>query len=156
MHGPTRNRLEELLMEGSQHARVEPEIKKHVSQCGECNREVNQMRAQAEWLRSLKAPEEAEPVPGFYARVLQRIEDHAKRSIWYGLVYSPFGKRLAYASLSLALILGLYVIAAEESDRDAVYARSPEVSGAPSPDEQRDAVLVNLASYSVPSREVAH
>ena len=159
MHGPTRDRLEELLNEATYATRVEPALRDHVSECGECKLEVNEMRAQAEWIRSLKATEELEPAPGFYARVLQRIEERAKRSIWYGLVYSPIGKRLAYASLSLALVLGFYVIAAEETDHGATttsYAQlSPEVSAAPNPDEQRDAVLVNFASYAVPSSEVA-
>ena len=159
MHGPTRNRLEELITATGDHAPVEPEIRNHLDSCAECQAEITQMRTHAELLKTLQAPAELEPAPGFYARVLQRIEERAKRSIWYGLVYSPFGKRLAYASLSLALLLGLYVIAAEHSDHDLTrsYAvrLSPEVSGASNPDEQRDAVLVNFASYSVSSGEAA-
>ena len=160
MHGSTRDRLEELLAGGvRQNAAnagsqgVHPEPDGHVHGCLECSSELNTMREQAEWMRRLRPAAELEPAPGFYARVLQRIEDRAKRSIWYGLVYSPAGKRLAYASLSLALVLGLYVLAAEQMDRPAVTHRAvmqrtvPEVSGANTPAEQRDAVLVNFASY---------
>ena len=78
-------------------------------------------------------------------------------AIWYGLVYSPAGKRLAYGALSLALALGFYVIAAEHTEQRPVLAQpamaaaqsaNPEVFGAAgAPAEQRDAVLVNLASY---------
>ncbi len=41
-----------------------------------------------------------EPAAGFYARVMQRIEEKAQDSIWAVFVYSPFGKRLAFGSLS--------------------------------------------------------
>lgn len=148
MHRETRDRLEELLRA--------PDA--HVNACAECGPEVNSMREHRDWMQQLRAPQDAggedlEPTPGFYARVLQRIEECAKRSIWYGMVYSPVGKRLAYASLSLALVLGLYVIAAEQSDRPApgrpavVEPVNAQVFGASGTAEQRDAVLVNFASY---------
>jgi hypothetical protein len=94
-----------------------------------------------------------EPPPGFYARVLQRIENTAKASIWAGFLYSPFRKRFAYASLSLALLLGMYVFVEEKADLDpheqaAIVQQSnsaESVFGDQS--QQRDAVLVNLASY---------
>lgn len=149
MHNSTRDRLEELLTRGAS----QQETNQHVGECPECSSELGVMREQAEWMRLLRPTQEAEPVAGFYARVLQRIEHHARHSIWYGLVYSPVGKRLAYASLSIALALGLYVMASEHFDQTQ-YAHaakqqqrvSPEVSGASTPAEQRDAVLVNLVS----------
>ena len=159
MHRSTRDRLEELLTgragqlssNGDEQATI-ISSGRHAEQCPECSSELHAMREQAEWVRRLKYPEDLELPAGFYARVMQRIEHHARHSIWYGLVYSPVGKRLAYASLSVALALGVYVMTAEHFDHPQ-YARaaktqkvSPEVSGAATPAEQRDAVLVNLVS----------
>ena len=107
------------------------------------------MRATAEQLRELKSSEDVEPAAGFYARVLQRIEQRAKISEWGAFLYSPFSKRLAYASLSAALILGAYVLTAESQDGHLQSAgmvqKAPEVTGTQS--QQRDAVLVNFASF---------
>jgi hypothetical protein len=117
------------------------------------------MKAQAEMLSSLRAPEELEPAPGFYARVLQRIEERAKDSMWGAFIYSPFAKRLLYASLTVAVMLGTYVVTEEARDghllgRQAVIAENvhydPPVIG--SETEQRDAVLKNFALHEGLSR----
>jgi hypothetical protein len=110
------------------------------------------MKAQAELLKTLRAPEEMEPTPGFYARVLQRIEDCTKDSIWATLI-SPFGKRLAYASLTIALLLGTYVVAQESRDGHLGAERTiaqdfhydAPVTGSQA--QQRDAVLINFAAH---------
>jgi hypothetical protein len=111
------------------------------------------MKAQSELMRSLRAGEEVEPSAGFYARVMQRIEERAKDSIWAVFIYSPFAKRLAYASLTIAIMLGTYVLA--EETRDGHLHAGPVLaqrvpSALPmegSQAEQRDAVLANFASY---------
>jgi hypothetical protein len=112
------------------------------------------MQAQAELLTSLRAPEEMEPAPGFYARVVQLIEERAKESMWGAFIYSPFAKRLIYASLTVAVMLGTYVVTQEASDghllaRPAVVAQNVHYD-APvvgSEAEQRDAVLENFAVH---------
>ena len=112
------------------------------------------MSTQSELLKTLRAPEELEPAAGFYARVLQRIEERAKESIWAAFIYSPFSKRLVYASLTIALMLGTYVIAEESRDGHLGATRmvaqqlhdGPLVVGNQA--EQRDAVLANFASES--------
>jgi hypothetical protein len=114
------------------------------------------MKAQAELLKSLRAPEEMEPAPGFYARVLQRIEQRAKDSIWAAFIYSPFSKRLVYASLTVAVMVGTYVVAQESRDGHlggtSIVAQQlhddPLVAGSQA--QQRDAVLANFASHSGP------
>jgi hypothetical protein len=104
-------------------------------------------------LQELRAPEEAAPAAGFYARVMQRIEERAKQSIWAVFIYSPFAKRLTYASFALAVLLGSYVIAEESRDGHltappTMVARGshydPPVVGSVA--QQRDAVLENFAS----------
>ncbi len=152
MHGSIRDQLERLLAAGEP-ATGNTELGAHLAQCPECSSEFKVMQEQSTLLRSWRTEGEVEPLPGFYARVLQRIEDKAKTSIWAGFLYSPLRMRFAYASLSLALLLGMYVFVEEKADLDpheqaAVVQQSnsaESVFGDQS--QQRDAVLVNMASY---------
>lgn len=147
MHGSIRK---ELIRDGWD--KSSEALHNHLSSCRECSTEVNAMRAHSALLHDLRAPEEAEPAAGFYARVLQRIEERAKQSIWAVFVYSPFAKRLTYASFALAVLLGSYVVAEESRDGHltapvTMVARGahfdPPVVGSVA--QQRDAVLENFA-----------
>ena len=151
MHEPVRNQLEDLL------AKKNGIIEKgksglHLASCSECLSELRAMRAQSELFQSLRSPEEVEPAVGFYARVLQTIEERAKCSIWAGFIYSPVRTRLAYMSLSLAVVLGVYVVAQETTESNLQHRRAVverAYADAPvfgSPTQQRDAVLINFAS----------
>ncbi len=152
MHGSIRRRLEELLAASSS-VLSKGNSDEHLVSCPECSSEIAAMRDQAVVLRSLRAPEEIEPLPGFYARVMQRIEDGYVRSVWTIFADSAFGTRLAYASLTIAIILGSYVVSAERRDghlrtetivaQDAHY--DPPVTGDLA--HQRDAVLENIAIH---------
>ncbi len=104
-------------------------------------------------LATLRA-EEVEPAPGFYARVLQRIEERESESLWSFFVDSPFSKRLALASLTITLALGSYVVSAERHEASTMSQNIVAFSGthydAPvmgSQAEQRDAVLENFAEH---------
>jgi len=148
MHGSIRSELENLL-EGRASA---SEVKQHLQSCGACATEVDAMRDQIQWFRSLRDGEEVEPAGGFYARVMQRIEERAKDSIWAVFVYSPFGKRLALASLSLAVLLCSYVVAEEKLDghltsESAVQQVHYDVPVEGDQAQQRDAVLQNFAVH---------
>ena len=55
-----------------------------------------------------------EPRPGFYARVLERIEAQTPTSVFTLFFDSLFARRIAMASLALALLLGVYVISSEQ------------------------------------------
>jgi predicted anti-sigma-YlaC factor YlaD len=151
MHEPVRNQLEELLAKKSG-ITEQGKSGLHLQSCPECSSEFTIMQAQSEFLQSLRAPEELEPAAGFYARVLQTIESRAKRSIWAGFIYSPVRTRLAYMSLSLAVVLGTYVVVEEtheshlEHQRVAVERASVDAPVFGSPTEQRNAVLVNFAT----------
>jgi len=152
MHGSIRDQLENLLAAGEP-ATGKTEVGAHLAHCPECSSELRVMREQSSVLRSLRIGEELEPSAGFYARVLQRIEDRAKASIWAGFLRSPSRTRFAYASLSLALLLGMYVFVEERADLDpheqAVIVKQSNSIDSVFGDQsqQRDAVLVNLASY---------
>ena len=154
MHGSTRDRLEELLAARGA-AGGDSGVGKHVSSCPECSAEIEGMKTQADLLQLLRAPEGIEPTPGFYARVLQRIEQRAKQSIWAVFIYSPFGKRLVFASLTVALALGTYVVSEESREGHLLGASTiaqelhddAVVEGDQA--QQRDAVLANFAVHPV-------
>lgn len=158
MHGFIRGRLEDLL--AANHVTPpDRELGEHLSSCSECSSELNAMKAQADALQSLRAPADLEPSAGFYARVMQRIEERAKDSIWAGFIYSPFARRLTYASLAAALLLSSFVIGEETRDGHLTGERmiaqqlhddAPVIG---TRQQQREAVLVNFASHQVAARQ---
>lgn len=83
--------------------------------------EVSAMEHQARMIRSLRADlasqeledEVLEPAPGFYARVMERIESQVRPSMW-SIFLQPFGQRLAYASMALALVMGAVIMTTDE------------------------------------------
>ncbi len=108
-----------------------------------------------ELLHSLRADAEVEPDPGFYARVMNRIDTQSKTSIWSIFGDSLFARRLSYASLTFLVLLGTYFVSTTEANQP-LTASTPEaiLAGEEQPqpvgqDPQRDraVVLVNLASY---------
>ena len=154
MHRSIRDRLEDLLA-GWGNATRDRELSAHLSSCAECSTELSSMRKQAQLLTLLRAPEEEiEPAPGFYARVLQRIEERARQSMWAAFICSPFAKRLTYASLTVAVMLGTYVVTQEARDGhllggQSVLAQNTQYEAPVTGDEaqQRDAVLANFAAH---------
>ncbi|HTC91126.1 MAG TPA: hypothetical protein VK686_22635 [Bryobacteraceae bacterium] len=116
-------------------------------------------------MRSLRAPQDIEPRAGFYARVIERIEAQPA-SIWSVFLDRRFGLRLAVASAALVALLGTYLVTSEPSGPELasspaiVLTDPPRTTAANLPTEasgqedeglqqkqQRDAVLVDLASY---------
>lgn len=156
MHGPIRDRLEDLLatapsnaeMRGQVARRDSQELHQHLSSCPECSSALTKMKEQSALLHSLRVAEGAlEPAPGFYARVMQRIEERAKDSIWSIFLYSPFGRRVGFASLALAGLLSGYVIGLEVKDGHLGAATTiSDASFFGDQAQQRDAVLVNFVS----------
>ncbi|HEY7302793.1 MAG TPA: hypothetical protein VH601_01660 [Bryobacteraceae bacterium] len=152
MHGSIRDRLEELLRAESL-AGGHRELTGHLASCAECATELAAMKEQAGMLKRLRPPRDLEPAAGFYARVLQRIEERGVRSIWSVFIDSPFGKRLAYTSLTIAVLLGSYVVTQESRDghlrgenfvAQEVHYDAPVVGDQA---QQRDAVLENFAAH---------
>jgi hypothetical protein len=131
------------------------EFRSHLGECGECASELRALEVQSQLLRSLRSPHEIEARPGFYARVLERIEAQPA-SIWSVFLDPRFGFRLAVASAALVALLGAYLVTTEPGGPE--LASSPAVvltdtqlttlreDGARQ-QQQRDAVLVDLASY---------
>lgn len=154
MHRRVRDKLEDILAGTGGHAVNGTEDERrlhdsHLDECAECRNAVAAMRDQQRLLRSLRLPEEAEPRAGFYARVIERIESQGAASIWSLFFESPVGRRLAMASMLLALSLGVYVVSAERGAAvEAGQALTvPDSSGMLTDSTDRDAVLFNLVTY---------
>lgn len=155
MHEPVKENLEDYLSENGDSGKLND----HLAVCEECREEVRQMRDQAGLLRELRPPSDLEPRPGFYARVMEQIEaQRAKASFWSGFLEPVFARRLVMASLTLVILLGT-VVAVTQGDRTADVAEDhPEVfmvnraqtANFDDNEQGRDAVLVNLSTYSEP------
>jgi anti-sigma factor RsiW len=149
MHEPILNEMESYLHSGAGSS----EFERHLSACAACRAELAELEQAALLVRELRAPEAVEPAPGFYARVMNRIESDQAPSIW-ALFFGPFGHRLAYASLALLLLIG--VVIAQQESPEMEMASSPEMALASEEeplrvdvnvDQHRDRVLVQLASF---------
>ncbi len=79
MHEPVVEGLEEYLAGEARGARLEA-IEQHLAECAACRENVMALRAQQELLRELRSPVVTGPAPGFYARVMERIEAQRARS----------------------------------------------------------------------------
>lgn len=159
MHRLVRDHIEDIV------AGVETApVAEHLRACAECRGDVTAMRAHSAALRELRAPDGAEPRPGFYARVMERIEAQSPVSIWNLFIESAFGRRIAVASLALALLLGVYVISSERAADQPISAGQQTlpafVVGEDAPGRvigrmdqasmdksSNDDVLVNLVTY---------
>ena len=156
MHQEIRHSLEDFLR-GDQRLELPAEFQAHLGECPECADELRLLQAQSQLLRSLTSVE-VEPRAGFYARVVERIQTQPA-SIWSVFLDRKFGFRLAVASAALVALLGTYLITSEQSGPEflsppAVASTDPAVvstdKAQDDPDgqrQQRDAVLVDLASY---------
>ena len=132
----------------------------HLKECTECRVEVNAMREHSLLLRDWAAPAEMDPHPGFYARVMERIEAQRPVSIWSLFTDSVWGRRLATASLSVVLLMGGYLITTEralDSAQDASRLNAEHLLSGENPsngpvlaaavNSSSDAVFMDLVSY---------
>ena len=112
------------------------------------------MEEQTLLLQSLRITEEVDPMPGFYARVVERIDRQRPASFWDLLVNPLFNRQLAAASLALLLLLGVYVVQNGVLDSPNIPARIIAVENkdahmlGTNPKRDRNVVLVNLVTYT--------
>ncbi|HTB14690.1 MAG TPA: hypothetical protein VK752_24125 [Bryobacteraceae bacterium] len=150
MHRLIQDHLEEVLAEPDGQE-LEPTAA-HLAECRECREEVFELRRHAAMLRALRAPDNDEtiaPRPGFYARVMERIEAQRPIDIWQLFFDSAFGRRIAMASMALAVLFSIYLVSSESLAQPVtitVEDRSGMTfSHAGLPD--KDTVLVDLVTY---------
>jgi predicted anti-sigma-YlaC factor YlaD len=158
MHQPIRDNLEDYLKGSIQ--QVPQAFHAHLVACEECASELRLLETQANMLRSLRSVEGVVPIPGFYARVMERVEDQGKASIWSIFLQPSFGRRLAIASATLVVLLGTYLVTTEPGDQSlaSIPSVATDIVSMPAPEanavdaslqqqRQRNAVLVDLASF---------
>lgn len=151
MHEPVIQNLEEILR-GAAPGR---DAEDHLKGCEACREIVASMKMQNEMFRALQPARDVETRPGFYARVMERIESQARPSIWSTFGESLFAKRLAYASFSFVVLLGTYVLSSARSDQqvtvngpEAILADDTQAQvGTNNPERDRETILVTLATY---------
>lgn len=174
MHREIRDHIEDVLAGPPPGSRPSgdprQDTRDHLAQCDECRTEVQGMQGQTALIRGLQAPADfaADLRPGFYARVMERIEAEGPISIWNLFIESAFGRRIAVASLALALLVGVYVVTSERSAEESMIALGSQqltaeqtiVAGEDAPAREimqvdqsqtdqssQDAVLANLVTY---------
>ena len=152
MHRLAKERLEAILSASG--LRLPAELEQHLAGCPECREELKCFQEHSRCLQSLRLAEEAQPRPGFYARVVDRIETQRRASVWSVFLEPAFARRLIVATLALTLMLGS-LVAFQEAD-DAFGAPRPEAIMAIEdhppglgldPERDRQTILVTLASY---------
>jgi hypothetical protein len=126
----------------------------HLASCSACMQETELLAAQGRLFRSALAVKDVEPAPGFYARVMSRVEEREDDSIWAALLEPAFGRRIAIACGTLALLLGTYMASTERAEHPMTPSgvvmsedRKATVDDGSAAPRERDAVLVNLVTY---------
>jgi len=155
MHDNIREHLESYLEGKCTGAQTEM-FQNHLAGCRDCRSLLEEMVETSRLVQVLKPPAgDLEPAPGFYGRVMNRIEARRRASFWDFLLDPVFGKRLVLASLALVVILGSYM-AATSTDTDQIATAPEAILGAPHSaepvpsedvDQARDVILVQLATY---------
>ncbi len=157
MHQPIRERLEDYLSGMGDPGKLRA-VEDHMASCRRCREAMQELRRHSRFLKALRPPDDLEPVPGFYARVMDRIESQRTASFWSAFLEPAFARRLAYASLTLLILLGTLMITGRSTDTPAPANQPyvPEAILAEEPvapyigddlEHDREVVLVNLATY---------
>jgi anti-sigma factor RsiW len=149
MHQPIRDGLEDYL---AGKKGCPGEFTQHLDSCPECAAEVGLMKQQSSMLGTLRTS--MEPSAGFYARVLQRIEQQPRPSIWTMMLDPSFGRRIAVGCAMATVVLGAYLIGTEPGDQHWRAQSATVETRTAAPQESlaaqqsdRDDVLVTLASF---------
>ncbi|HEV1287364.1 MAG TPA: hypothetical protein VNU44_18735 [Bryobacteraceae bacterium] len=149
MHRLIQDHLEEVLRE-TERVETSP-ASAHLAVCNECREEVEAMRLHASALRALRANDDTlAPRPGFYARVMERIEAQRPIDIWELFFNSAFARRIAMASIAMAVLFSLYLVSSERLAQPvavAVEESQPDMTLSKAGLPDKDTVLVNLVTY---------
>ncbi len=160
MHSPLQENLEGYLS-GSLFPAEQRALESHLAGCPACRRELQVLEGSAQDLRLLRPPSdfEAHVAPGFFLKVMRRIEEEREAPFWSLLLDPSFGRRLVFACLMVLALLGGYLAAVDDVEfrhmPEAILAGRP-VDGGPQLnrpllrgsdlDQNRGAVLATLAA----------
>lgn len=99
---------------------------------------VEQQREAAALLSELRVPEEdgmpVQPSPGFYARVMNQVDDERSVPFWEALIEPVFVKRLAFACLMWFFLLGAYATVFDGLGEDTAHVAERMLTQPPSPE----------------------
>lgn len=162
MHRPIEDGLEDYLSGRAEPAKMK-RFHDHLGSCDGCRSDLQQYEAQAHLIRSLRVLEDVEPAPGFYARVIERIEAQRAASYWSLFMEPAVSRQLMYATFSLLLVLASAIWSTGSAGNSQTMAATPigvmavEMPVADGADVQRDrsVVLTNFASYGTGAGEPA-
>jgi anti-sigma factor RsiW len=151
MHAVVMESLEEYLS-GALAPAVERRIEAHLGACKACREDVAGMREVGLLFGSLRCAETVEPPPGFYARVVARV-DARKAAPSFANFFAldfAFGRRLAFGSLVTLAVLGSFLIVRESGSPvgpspETVMAE--EYSAAYDSAPAQDNMLLTLTAY---------
>lgn len=150
MHPPAWEGLESYLA-----GKPGDEMLRHLAECPDCRAQVSLFQEQSEVIQTLRPPADVEPAPGFYSRVMERIDTQRSSSIWSVFLEPLFARRLMYASAVLTLLLGIFLFTSPKDD-DMIASSVPEQilaeeSHPPADlvdsEQDRNTVLVQLTTY---------
>lgn len=151
------NNLEGYLR-GSLDPRGRSEFEGLLESDAETRRMVEQFERHARIMRASLRTDGVDPAPGFYGRVMDRIEAQRGGTFWNLFLQPLFFQRVAFASAAL-LVLMLGALMMAPGDGNVIVAAGPEHFMAQDADQEtltvnveqqdrnRDALLVNLTTY---------
>ena len=151
MHPVVIQNLEEYLS-GALEPVAQRELEAHLNGCAACRGEVRSMQEVSALFGALQSDEPVAPPAGFYARVMQQVDQGRATPSFASLLGLDFafGRRLVFSSLLFLAVLGSYLITRETAypsgpSPEAVMAQqeSPAFQSAPAEDN----MLVTLTAY---------
>jgi hypothetical protein len=141
-----------------------PEAKQEVTDMLEISRLI-----QDNFRVSPEENDELAPAPGFYARVMSRVEaEGAQQTFWSFFVDPSFTRRLAFASAAFALLMASILFLDPAQEPEAQFAQAPMMQSVDEPllgavlvsnddglpmeepgdaDETRGSALMQLTTY---------
>jgi hypothetical protein len=133
------------------------EFRAHLARCEACRLEVQEAQELSGLFAALRPAEEIQPTPGFYAGLVKQINEQSGASLWRMFSLDPlFGRRLAFACLTLLAVLGSFLVSQDSygylpENPEAVMAIEQSASPVELPAARdRGMMLVTLASYDEP------
>jgi anti-sigma factor RsiW len=124
MHAVVKDSLEDYLAGTIEPAR-ERLVEAHLGGCEPCRLELQVYMEVSSLIGELRSEQPPLPAPGFYARVMARVDEHRPAPSFASLfaLDLAFGRRLVFSSLMTLAVFGCYLA-----------TREPSYQAAPSPD----------------------
>jgi anti-sigma-K factor RskA len=138
-----RQRAEEYLS-GRLSGSVDPEIERLLASNNQDRVLLDQFAEQAAMIRNaFRVSAELAPSPGFYSRVMARVQAEESQTTFWSIFTGSFGQKLVYASAALLVLMSVAMFTTEDS------SPTQDIAGAPAQilvDDHPDVHLVGEQS----------